>query len=129
MLLPMAVERHSFIPGTVPPGTRGQARPGTSSAGGGGGVQRAPGTKTRRGSTNWDSMFGKGGKTRRREVVAFSSRPDFFYMHLNDKDKGEGERIASMLSAMGFSIYVSLTQLYTTCHNKYSVHTYFISIY
>ena len=61
--------------------------------------------------------------------MAFSSLLDFFYMHLNDKDKGEGERIASMLSAMGFSIYVSLTQLYTTCHNKYSVHTYFISIY
>ena len=91
MLLPMADERHSFIPGTVPPGTRGQARPGTSSAGGGGGVQRAPGTKTRRGSTNWDSMFGKWGTTNHRGVVAFSGRLDFFYMHLNDKDRGGRE--------------------------------------
>ena len=96
-MLPMAVERHSFIPEMLPPGTMV-----TSSAGG---VQRARGTKTRRGSTNWGSMFGKWG-TQGREVVPISSRLGFFYMHLDDKEKGGRERFIYAKCKGVFNLYL-----------------------
>ena len=47
-ILPIAVERHSIIPVML------SGRMVISS-----GVQRLPGTKIRRGSKSWDSMFAK----------------------------------------------------------------------